>query len=127
MSLTKKVYSLLTAEEKVAKLCTWLQENKAVNTLAVDITAFSNVTDIVVITTANSVRHAQSLAENMLAFCKAENFEFLRLEGQAAGQWVLADLNDVVVHIFQKDVRELYNLEGLWPGAQLASGSISED
>ena len=36
------------------------------------------------------------------------------MEGLRDGNWVLIDLNDVLVHIFQKDQRALYNLEGLW-------------
>ncbi|MDE7066056.1 MAG: RsfS/YbeB/iojap family protein, partial [Desulfovibrionaceae bacterium] len=57
------------------------------------------------------------LADGIAELCSRENFEFLRMEGYQAGQWILVDLNDIVVNIFQEPVRELYRLETLWTGA----------
>ena len=69
---------------------------------------------------ATSVRHAQSLADGVSALCHEQNYEYLRMEGYNAGQWILVDCNDIVVNIFQQSVRDLYQLENLWGAAAAA-------
>ena len=71
-------------------------------------------TDGLVIATATSVRHAQSLADGISALCHEKKYEYLRMDGYTNGQWLLVDCNDVVVNIFQEATREMYNLEALW-------------
>ena len=68
--------------------------------------------------------HGQSLADGLGELCRQRNYEYLRVEGYAAGQWILVDLNDIVVNVFLEPVRELYGLEALWGGAA-ASGAHS--
>jgi ribosome-associated protein len=50
---------------------------------------------------------------------KAVNFEFMRMEGFQTGEWILLDMNDVVVSIFQEEARDLYRLEDLWKTAPI--------
>ena len=88
-----------------------------------DVSGKSSLADVVIIAGAASVRHGQSLADGILELCRQEQFEFLHLEGMAVGEWILADLNDVIVHIFQGPTRELYNLEGLWRDAAVLRDS----
>ncbi|MDR2726499.1 MAG: ribosome silencing factor, partial [Deltaproteobacteria bacterium] len=99
------------------------EEHKARDPVILDVSGKSSFTDVVLIVGAASVRQGQRLADGILELCRQENFEFLHLEGQAAGQWILVDLNDVVVHIFQESARELYNLEGLWSDAAVLRDS----
>ncbi len=113
----KKKYSLASTSEKLRVLMPWLREHKAKEPLELDLTGQNAFTEALVIATATSVRHGQSLADGIAELCSRENFEFLRMEGYQAGQWILVDLNDIVVNIFQEPVRELYRLETLWTGA----------
>ncbi len=110
----KKKYSTLPTAEKVAKLLTFVEEHKAKDPVVLNLSHQNTFAEAMLVITASSIRHAQSLAENINTFCKQEKFEFLRMEGKQTGQWVLLDLNDVVINIFQEAVRELYNLEALW-------------
>ena len=71
-----------------------------------------------VLVSATSVRHAQGLADHILEEAGRANYEFLHMEGYQNGAWILLDFNDVVVNIFQKDARLLYNIEGLWSGVK---------
>ncbi len=110
----KKKYSPLPTMDKVAKLLEFAQEHKAKEPVVLNLTHQNTFAEAMIVLTATSVRHAQSLAENVNTFCKRENFEFLRMEGKQTGQWILLDLNDVVINIFQESTRDLYNLEALW-------------
>jgi ribosome-associated protein len=112
---TRSRYSPLSAADKIAVLAGRLREKKASDLLALDLSGEQYLCEAAVLVTASSPRHAQGLADFLLEECRRENFEFLRMEGYAAAQWILLDLNDVVVHIFQAPARDLYRLDDLWP------------
>ncbi|MBQ4133824.1 MAG: ribosome silencing factor [Desulfovibrionaceae bacterium] len=103
--------------EKLKIIAEWLEDKKAREAVIIDLRGMGAYADGIVIVSAGSVRHAQGLAEHVRMQAKAENYEFLHYEGFQAGQWILIDLNDVLVNIFQAQTRELYNLEGLWSDA----------
>lgn len=113
----KKKYSLASTAEKCRVITEWLIEQKAKEPVTVDLAGQSAFADALVVVTASSVRHAQSLASGIADLCAKENYEFFRVEGAPLGQWVLVDMNDIVVNIFQESVRGLYDLESLWDAA----------
>ena len=113
----------LPLEEKTRLLSERLRERKAHNLTVV--TVHTSWTDALIIVCAGSVRHAQSLADDLLAWCREYKQEFLHMEGYQAGQWILVDLNDVIVHIFQPTMRELYRLETLHAPKSSAPQNIS--
>ena len=110
-------YSKAVTAQKVTAITGWLTEKKAKNLLALDLSKESSLSEAVIIVTATSIRHGQGLADHVLQSARGEKFEYLRMEGYTVGQWILMDLNDVVVHIFQPDSRELFRLDDLWPAA----------
>jgi len=89
-------------------------EKKAKDLIAMDISKVCSVTESMIVATAANVRQSQALADHVLARCGEENISFLGMDGYKTGQWILVDLNDVLVHIFMEDARGFYNLEGLW-------------
>jgi ribosome-associated protein len=100
--------------ERLEQIAAWLHEKKARDVIALDVRKFSSVTEGMIIATANSARQAKSLGAWLLEQGKKCGAPAMGAEGMEVGQWILVDFNDVVVHIFQEDVRELYNLEGLF-------------
>ncbi|MBS1377504.1 MAG: ribosome silencing factor [Bilophila wadsworthia] len=102
----------------------WLEESKARDVVALDVAGKSPCMDVVIVVTASSLRHAKSLADGLMEQCTKNNYEFLRMEGYQTGQWILADLNDIVVHIFQQDVRELFRIESLWKESPALYGEM---
>lgn len=104
--------------EKLKLLGNWLTEKKGENLLLLDVRELSNVFEGIILVTANNARHARSLADYLLEKVKEKDFELLGLEGYQSGEWILLDLNDVVVHIFLEDIRTFYNLEGFWVKAK---------
>ncbi len=110
----KKKYSTMPTMEKVKAFQAFLEEHKGQDIVSLNLAHQNTFAEAMLVVTAASMRHAQSLAENVVLFCKEQNFEFLRTEGKQTGQWILLDCNDVVINIFQPSVRDLYKLEKLW-------------
>lgn len=107
-------YSTASAEAKLEVLIKWLKDNKAIDPVVLSVAEQHACTDFMLVVSAMSLRHAKSLADGLLQQCTENNFEYLRMEGYQSGQWILMDLNEIIVHIFQAEARELYRLEALW-------------
>ena len=73
----------------------------------------------VVIASGDSTRQVKALADRVQERVQALGSRVYGVEGEAAGEWVLVDLGDVVVHIMHPAVREFYNLEEVWGGKQV--------
>ncbi|MDD2219031.1 MAG: ribosome silencing factor [Desulfoplanes sp.] len=103
-------------KDRLELIASWLHEKKAKDIVAFDLKGVTSFTEGMVIATANSARQTKALCDWILIQGKERGEAALGVEGKDGGQWILVDFNDVVVHIFQKDVRELYNIEGLFTG-----------
>lgn len=118
-----RTYSEAPMRDKAQAAVTWLQDKKAEDVVALDISKAQTFTDGILIASASSFRHAQGLADHVLDQCRAAGYEFLRMEGYQSGEWILLDCNDMIINIFQRDQRDLYRLEELWPQAVVLHGS----
>ena len=70
----------------------------------------------VVIASGESNRQVKALADRVQERIRELGSRVYGVEGEKAGEWVLVDLGDVVVHIMHPTVREFYNLEEVWGG-----------
>jgi ribosome-associated protein len=93
---------------------TVLAELTAPSVVSLDVRHLTSMTDVMVIASGRSDRHVRAVAQTLLERCKQAGFEPLGIEGEAAGEWVLVDLGDVIVHVMQPKAREFYSLEKLW-------------
>ncbi len=91
-----------------------LDDMKAVNVKVLDVRKVTDVADCMVLASGNSDRHVRSIADRVVERAKEGGFRPMGVEGQRDGEWVLVDLNDVIVHVMLPRVREFYGLEGLW-------------
>jgi ribosome-associated protein len=93
-----------------------LEDMKAVNVRVLDVRGLTDIADTMVIACGNSDRHVRSIADRVSQKAKAAGFRPLGTEGARDGEWVLVDLQDILVHVMLPRVREFYGLERLWEG-----------
>ncbi len=123
-------YSTLSAVAKARRVMRRLADGKAQDIKGVDLagTGKNSCMDAVVIATAKSSRHARSLTDALAELATTEHFEWLRMEGYQNGEWILSDMNDVIVHVFLAETRELFRMESLWSdAAEISPESSGED
>ena len=109
----------MNRKEMQKQIINSLEDTKALDITVLDVQNKSDMTDIMIIATGNSTRHVKSIAANLIKDMKDLDQQPLGSEGEENGEWVLVDLDNIVVHVMQRDVREFYNLEKLW-GTQAA-------
>ena len=91
---------------------------KAENVQIIEVTGKVDYADFLVLMTGTSDRHVAAIAQNVEADLKQQGVKSLALEGLPLANWVLIDFVDVVVHVFQAEWREIYDLDGLWMDAE---------
>lgn len=120
---SKKSASKTTARPKPALqevVLAALADMKAVDVRAIDVRGFTDITDTMVVASGTSDRHVKSIADRVLQRCKEAGFRPFGMEGERDGEWVLLDLQDVVLHVMLPRVRQFYALEKLWEGGAAA-------
>jgi len=93
---------------------TALEDMKAVNVRVLDVRGLTDIADTMVIASGNSDRHVRSIADRVVEKARGAGFRPLGTEGARDGEWVLVDLQDLIVHVMLPRVREFYGLERLW-------------
>lgn len=116
MSKTSKTTDSEKLRDLIVKL---LGDKKAMDLHVVDFRGKSPLTDFAIVASGTSGRHVASLAELIREAMHKEHIPILSIEGLPEGDWVLVDLNDVIVHLFKPDVRSLYDLEKLWASGEM--------
>ncbi len=91
-----------------------LEDFKAIDIQQIDVSGQNPLTDMFVIASGSSLRHIKSMAENLVIKAKEAGIPPLGVEGDRQSEWVLVDLNDIIVHLMLPQTRAFYNLEKLW-------------
>ena len=107
----------MRSKEKALLVAELAKQKLAENVVVLDIRKMSNVADFFVIASASSTKRCQAIADNIESGLSEKQERFSKIEGYREGVWVLVDSYDVVTHVFYGEVRNFYNLEGLWGDA----------
>ncbi|MEM8753339.1 MAG: ribosome silencing factor [Pseudomonadota bacterium] len=91
-----------------------LDQDKAEDVVSIDLRGKSAMADHMVVASGRSTRQVSALTEKLAEELKGRFGLIPRIEGKNAGDWVLMDAGDVIVHIFRPEVREFYQLEKMW-------------
>jgi ribosome-associated protein len=115
----------LTTDQLQELVVASLEDFKATDIMVIDVSGRSPLTERLVIASGNSTRHVKSMSENLIVKAKAAGRPPLGVEGAREGEWVLVDLNDVIVHLMLPQTRAFYNLEKLWEASADRRSGVS--
>ena len=104
-----------------------LEDFKAIDIQQIDVRGQNPLTDLFVVASGSSLRHIKSMADNLILKAKEAGTPPIGIEGDRQSEWVLVDLNDIIVHLMLPQTRAFYNLEKLWEASsQQRSGQPAQ-
>ncbi len=95
-----------------------IEDIKGFDISVMDVRKLTSLTNYMIVASATSSRQAKAIADNVREKLKVKGYEIRGTEGEKEGEWVLVDLDDIVVHIMVPATRAYYNLEQLWGEAE---------
>lgn len=99
----------------IIKAC---EEKKATDIKVMNVSEKTSIAEYFVIASGNSSSQTMSIADEIeRKMAEINATEYLK-EGYQSGRWILLDYSNIIVHVFHKEEREIYNLEKLWSGAE---------
>lgn len=115
-----------TQRKKLTTIVEAALERNGSEPVVMDVHALTSYTDCVVVVTGNSNRQIRSIADNVSRALKDFGDRPLGIEGGSDSNWMLIDANDVIVHVFEPDSRQLFDIEGLWTDAPRVAIDLPE-
>ena len=103
--------------EPIPQIVSAMEDRKALDVVVLDLRASGAFTDYFVVGSGRSTRQVQAIVDAIGERLRSIDARPTHVEGYAHAQWVLMDCFDVIVHVFTRDTRELYDLERLWGSA----------
>ncbi|ACJ76325.1 MAG TPA: ribosome silencing factor [Thermosipho africanus] len=97
-------------------------EKEAIEPVILDMSNTNVPTDYFIILTANSNTHMNSLRDTILDLLSEIGKQVIYYDKEDNHEWLIIDASDIVIHIFTKEAREFYDLEGLWIDAKKLKG-----
>jgi iojap-like ribosome-associated protein len=94
-------------------------QKKAKDIVVLNLKEISAFTDYMLICSGTSERQVQAISAAIREFLKKAEIKPLGVEGEANGQWILLDYDDVVISIFQESLRTFYDIENLWDAPRM--------
>ena len=91
-----------------------LAKNKAENITTIDLRGKTSIGDFIVVASGRSTRQVSAISQKLVDVLKKDLGRLSKVEGKDAGDWVLIDTGDIIVHVFRPEVREFYQIEKMW-------------
>ena len=111
----------LASDALLTAILASLSEDKAEEIVTIDLRGKSSIADYMVIASGRSTHQVTAISEKLVERLKQAPAVRCKVEGKEAGDWVLIDAGDVIVHVFRPEVREFYQLEKMWMPAEAAT------
>ncbi len=117
----------VTSDAILTEVIASLEDDKAEDIVKIDLRGRSSMGDWMVVASGRSSRQVAAISEKLLDRLKQRFGIICRIEGKDAGDWVLIDSGDVIVHVFRPEVRDFYQLEKMWmpTGAERAEAEAA--
>ena len=94
-------------------------KKKAKDIIVLNVKELSSFTDYMLICSGATERQVQAISAAIQEFLKKAGIKPLGVEGEANGQWILLDYDDVVISVFQESLRAFYDIENLWDAPRM--------
>ena len=94
-------------------------QKKASEIVVLNLRDISAFTDYMIVCSGSSEREVQAISQAIQLFLKKAEIRPMGVEGEANGQWILLDYDDVVISVFYEPVRAFYDLENLWDAPRM--------
>jgi len=121
--MTERTVDINNIEELVKAIAGFAYDKKARDIIGIDLAGISPVTDYFVICSGSNKPQIKAICSNIEDKLSELGLEPAHIEGFQDASWILMDYGNVVVHIFDDENREYYNLERLWGDAPAYSFS----
>ena len=102
------------AKEMVKTAVAALQDKKGEDIRVIDISGVTVIADYFIIANGSSESQVQAMVDNVEEEMHKAGYSLVQREGNASGRWVLLDFGDIIVHVFDRENRQFYNLERIW-------------
>ncbi|NOY62290.1 MAG: ribosome silencing factor [Gammaproteobacteria bacterium] len=102
-----------------------LEDVKGIDIQVLDVRQLTDMTDYMIVASGSSGRQIKALVDNVVLKCKEAGRRPLGVEGERSSEWMLVDMEDVVVHVMLPTTRDFYQLEKLWD-AEISTPSPTE-
>lgn len=104
----------MTSTELKDKMVSLLEDKKALDVSVLEIASKSSVADYFVLATGTSKTQIKSLADYVEETLEQEGIKPTHNDGREGGLWLVLDYDNVILHVFEQETRERYDLEKLW-------------
>lgn len=125
-NITTPASTILDVEAMKDAVIDAIEDIKGFDITVMDVRKLTSMTNYMIVASANSSRQAKAVADNVREKLKEKGYAIRGTEGEKEGEWVLVDLDDIVVHIMVPATRAYYNLEQLWGEAETRRGHIQQ-
>ena len=119
LSVVETTTPFAELDETVKLALTCASEKKAFDMVALDLREIASFTEFFIIVSGANQRQVQAISDEISEQLKKQlKSKVIRIEGYNSGEWILLDYGDFVVHIFEKEARDFYDLQRLWRDAR---------
>ncbi len=101
----------------IKEIVAFLDERKAEDIVALDLRQHANIADYFIIATGANKPHLKSLYDGLQKLFRDAGFKGYHRAGVPDSGWMIMDYHGVMVHVFERELREFYDLEKLWKDA----------
>jgi ribosome-associated protein len=120
MNVKPKLEGTIIESQQILEIAVKAADSKrAEDLVALDVQEISLLADYFLICQANSERQINAIVDEIIEQEAKNQVTVKRIEGKESSKWVLIDLGDVIIHVFQTAERSFYNLEKLWSDAPM--------
>lgn len=119
IEIVQAVTAFADLDNEVKLAITSASEKKAFDITAIDLREIASFTEFFIIASGSNMRQVQAISDEITEKLRDQlHSRVVRIEGYTAGEWILLDYGDFIVHIFEQKARQFYDLERLWRDAK---------